>query len=137
MDLRDPGFSLLQRFDARMHGMRTQYQVIIMWDSRTQYEFHVRFGFEFQRGARRPEGHDLTLLYLVRNENRALADSGPQDGVPGWRPIAPPFSGFQMHGEVVHRRRGFDRTCRSAVAADQHARGSVVGHSFRRQIDAL
>ena len=80
MDLRDPGFGLLQRFDAGMHGMRTQYQVIIMWDSRAQYEFYVGLGFEFQRGTRRPEGHHLTLLHLVRNENRALADSGPQDG---------------------------------------------------------
>jgi hypothetical protein len=25
MDLRDPRFGLLQRFDAGMHGMRTQY----------------------------------------------------------------------------------------------------------------
>ena len=57
--------------------MRAQYQVMIMWDSRAQYEFYVRSGFEFQRGTRRPEGHHLTLLHLVWNENRALADSGP------------------------------------------------------------
>ena len=74
MELRDSGFGLLQRFHAGIHGMRTQYQVIIMWDSRAQYEFYVRLRFDFQRDTRRPEGHHLTLLHLVRNENRALAD---------------------------------------------------------------
>jgi epsilon-lactone hydrolase len=78
MDLRDPGFSLLQRFDTGMHGMRTQYQAIIMWDSRAQYEFYVRLGFKFQRGTRRPEGHHPFPAALRDLEAccRGLVDKG-------------------------------------------------------------
>jgi hypothetical protein len=72
MDLRDPSLGLTQCLDTGMNGMGTRYEVILMRDSRAQYEFYVRLGFEFQRGTRRPEGHHLTLLHLVRNANRAL-----------------------------------------------------------------
>jgi hypothetical protein len=137
MDLQDPRLGLTQCLDAGMDGMGTQYEVIVVRDSRAQDELCVGLRCEFEFGTRRCEGHQLTLLQLVRNANRALTNSGPEDRMPRWRLIAPAFSSFQTDGEVVHRRQGLDRTCRVAVAADQHAHWSIDWNRLRRQINAL
>jgi len=56
-----------------------------MRDSRAQYELRIELGLEFDRGARRTEGHQIALLQLVRNENGAHSDSGPEHCVLGGR----------------------------------------------------
>ena len=51
MDLRDPCLGLTQCLDTGMNGMGTQYEVILMRDSRAQDELCVGLGLEFNRGA--------------------------------------------------------------------------------------
>src|SRR6476646_6806036 len=107
-----------------MHGVGAQYKVIIMRDSRADYELGIGLGLEFDRGARWREGHQFTLLQLVRNEKATTPHGGPEHRVAGWRLISPAFSSIQTHGEVVHRRRGFDRASRRSVVAEQDTRRS-------------
>ena len=71
LDRRDPGFGFTQRPCARMYGVGAQDKVVIMRDSRAEYEFCIGLGLEFDRGVRRPEGHQIALLQLVRDRNGA------------------------------------------------------------------
>ena len=45
MDVRDPRLGLLQRFDAGMNGMGTQYEVVVVRDRRAEYELCVGLRF--------------------------------------------------------------------------------------------
>ena len=120
-----------------MHRVGAQDKVVIMRDSRAEYELCVGLGRKFNRGARRPEGHQLALLQFVRNENGAHPDGGLEDSVLGGRLVAPAFSSFQTHREVIHRRWGFDRTCRGSIATQEDMRGPIVRNDLRRQIDTF
>ena len=90
-----------------------------------------RIGPRIRLRRRRLECRQFTLLQFVRNQNGTPPHGGPKDSVPGGRLVAPPFSSFQMHGEIVHRRRGIDRTGRASVAAEEDTRRPVVGNHLR------
>ena len=83
MDLRDPRLGVTQCLDAGMYGMGTQYEVMVVRDGRAQYEFRVGLRFEIQHSTRRCEGHQLTLLHIIGNQNRSLTECSPQDCMPG------------------------------------------------------
>src|SRR6266702_4509248 len=59
LDRRDPRLGFTQRLGACMHGVGAQDKVVIMRDSRAEYELGIGSGLEFDRGVRRPEGHQL------------------------------------------------------------------------------
>src|SRR6266478_4082246 len=103
LDRRDPSLGFTQRLSACVHGVGAQDKVVIMRDSRAKYELRIGLGLEFDRGVRRPEGHQLALLQLVRDQNGAHSDGGPEDCVRSGRLVGPEFSGFQTHREVIHR----------------------------------
>src|ERR1700675_1978088 len=106
-----------------------------MRQSRANDELCIGLGLEFDHGARRLEGDQfalaqLVLLWLIRDHNRTLPHGGPEDSVPGGRLVTPAFSSLQMHGEIVHQRRSFDRTCRGAVAAEEDTRRPIVWNNL-------
>src|SRR5712692_10776243 len=103
LDRRDLSLGFTQRLDACVHGMGAEDKVVIMRDSRAKYELCIGLGLEFDRGVRRPEGHQLALLQLVRDQNGAPSDGGPEHSVLSGRLVGPAFSSFQTHREVIHR----------------------------------
>src|SRR5260370_27562193 len=131
LNLRNPRLGLTQRFRACMYGVGAQDKVVIMRHSRAKDELCIGLGLEFDYGGRRLECRQFALLQFVRNQNGTHPQGGPEDSVPGGWLVAPPFSSFQMHGEIVHRRRGFDRTGRASVAAEEDTRRPVVGNVLR------
>jgi hypothetical protein len=78
-----------------------------MRHGRAKTDLCIGLGFEFDHGARWPEGHQFALPQLVRDQNGTHPHSGSANSLPGGRLVAPAFSSLQMHGEIVHRRRGF------------------------------
>src|SRR6266853_3324645 len=131
LNLRNPRLGLTQRFRACMYGVGAQDKVVIMRHSRAKDELCIGLGLEFDYGGRRLECHQFALLQFVRNQNGTHLHGGPEDSVPGGWLVAPPFSSFQMHGEIVHRRRSFDRTGRASVSAEEDTRWSIVGNNLR------
>ena len=81
LDRRDPRLGFTQRLGTCVHGVGAQDKVVIMRYSRAEYELGIGSGLEFDRGVRRPEGHQLALLQLVRDQNGAPSDGGPEHGV--------------------------------------------------------
>src|SRR6266853_1322629 len=131
LNLRNPRLGLTQRFRACMYGVGAQDKVVIMRHSRAKHELCIGLCLEFDYGGRRLECHQFALLQFVRNQNGTHLHGGPEDSVPGRRMVAPAFSSFQTHGEIVHRRRGFDRTGRGSVAAEEDQRRPIVGNDLR------
>src|ERR1700688_3774359 len=81
LDRRDPSLGFTQRLGACVHGVGAQDEVVIMRDCRAKYELCIGLGLESDRGVRWPEGHQLALLQLVRDQNGAPSDGGPEHSV--------------------------------------------------------
>src|ERR1700720_2945661 len=92
--------------------------------------------FELDCFVRRFEGRQVAVLKLVGDPHSACAHGDPEDGVSGWRLIAPALPFLQSHCEVVDWRRGVDGTRRRPIAAEKYARRAVMLNSLGTLVEA-
>src|SRR6202040_4337779 len=92
--------------------------------------------FELDCFVRRFEGRQVAVLKLVGDRHSACAHGDPEDGVSGWRLIAPALPFLQSHCEVVDWRRGVDGARRRPIAAEKYARRAVMLNSLGTLVEA-